>query len=131
MYTRLDTILLAESIEKVGRACSPRTVARRHVVDDGALVAVGPGVPEDLQGIAGLGLDVGLTRRGALMTGDVRGAEAVRFHEAVVLVHGPPARRVGGLASGQVVPVRVGTLDDTAAVDRDARHMAVSRSEAE
>lgn len=63
------------------------------------------------------------------MAGDVVGAKVLGLDEAVVLVQGPPARRVLPLVGGQIKPVWVCGLDPAAAVDADARHVAVRRRE--
>ena len=92
-------------------------------------MGLGPGVPEDGEGIAGVGLDVGGARGGALVAGDVGGVEGVGLHEPVVLVHSLPAGRLRRRALRLVVPVRVGALDPAAAVDLHAGDVAVRRRE--
>jgi hypothetical protein len=104
-----------------------RTVALGEVVDDGTLVSVGPGVPVQGQGVAGVGLDVLLAGLRALVAGDVGAGEGARGDKAVILVHGLPAGRLGGRARGLVVPIRVGTLDELTLVDLDAGHVTVGR----
>jgi hypothetical protein len=57
-----------------------------QVVDDGAVVALWPGVPLQLQGVASLDRDGGRSRLGRLVAGDVASTKAVGLDEAVVLV---------------------------------------------
>jgi len=56
-----------------------------QVVGDRAVVALWPGVPLQLQGVASLDRDGGRGGLGRLVAGDVRGAEGVGLDEAVVL----------------------------------------------
>lgn len=46
------------------------------------MVALGPGVPLQLQGVAGLDGDGGASRFGRLVAGDVAGAELAWLNEA-------------------------------------------------
>ena len=49
---RLAFIYMSEHVQRVP------TVARRNIVDDWTLVAVGPGVPLEGEGVAGIGIDI-------------------------------------------------------------------------
>ena len=67
-----------------------------QVVDDRAVVALWPGVPLKLQGVASLDRDGGGCGLGRLVAGDVRGAEGVGLDETVILVEREPTGGGGG-----------------------------------
>lgn len=116
-----------------------------QVVDDRTVVRLRPGVPGQLDAVAGLDGNGGGAGLCALVASDVRGAVAVGRDEAVVLVQGVPAGGGGLLVGGKVVPIlgmmlagallvalsilltyRVGTRVGLA-TGRDLRHVAVGR----
>lgn len=71
-----------------------------EVVDDGALVAVGPGVPLDGHGLSGRDGHRGRCRLGALVAGNVGVAQRRDGHEAVVALQRAPADGLGGQGLG-------------------------------
>lgn len=93
----------------------------REVVDDGAVVALWPGVPLELQSVASLDRDGVGSRLCGLVASDVRGAEVCRLNETfgksacdsgtplwlrtVVLVESEPAGGGGLLVGRKVEPV--------------------------
>ncbi len=93
-------------------------------------MAVGPGVPEEGQLVAGLGLDELLADHRALVARDVARAEGRRLYEPEVLVERVPARRRGRLARRVVVPNRVCASEPRAVVHPDTRDEAMRRGRA-
>ena len=85
--TSLRDLAPAKSAGSEGGAV---TVARSDVVDDGALVAVGPGVP--VEGQLGASCDVGVEPGGgrALVAVDVVGAQGSGLDEPKILVQRIP-----------------------------------------
>ncbi|KAL5896110.1 hypothetical protein ACKVWC_011545 [Pyricularia oryzae] len=71
-----------------------------EVVDDGALVAVGPGVPLDGHGLSGRDGHRGRCGLGALVAGNVGVAERRDGHEPVVALQRAPADGLGGQGLG-------------------------------
>ena len=67
-----------------------------QIVDDRAVVALWPGVPLKLQGVASLDRDGGGSGLGRLVASDVRCAEGVGLNEAVILVECKPSGGGGG-----------------------------------
>ena len=96
-----------------------------QVVDDRAVVALRPGVPLQLEGVACLDRNGSRSGLGRLVASNVAGAEGVRLDETVVLVQGQPAGSRGSRAS--VVPVRHRSRVRFA-VDRDLLDVTVSGS---
>lgn len=106
------------------------TAALGNVVDDGPLVRVTwPGVPGQGDGVSGVGADVELAGRGALVAGNVGSTVRVGGHEAQILVQGVPSDRGWRCARGVIVPDRVATRHPGATVDPDAVDKAVGACE--
>lgn len=116
---------------------------RGNVVNDWAVMAVGPGIPLQSDGGSRSDGDIRGAGRGALVACDVLtsgldrlftvvslslltygGTIGIWGDEAVVLVQGVPTS--GGWLRGEVVPVGVATWVPLAA-SNDARHISVSR----
>ena len=87
-------------------------VAGRDVVDHGAVVALGPGVPLQRDGAAGGDGGVVVGGDGALVADDVRVGEGAGLDEAVVLVVGGPAGGRGVGAAGDAAGVLDAVGDD-------------------
>lgn len=101
-----------------------RTRHRGNVVDDWALVAVGPCVPVQRQRVAGVGSDVAGIGQAALVARDVCRLERGGLDEAIVLVQSLPAGCCW--RAGDVVPVGVLSVCPACAVDSGTGRPAVA-----
>ena len=91
-------------------------------------MGVGPGVPVEGEGVTSLGVDESaLGRGGALVAGNVGGAELGGLDEAEILVQRVPARGLGALTSRVVEPDGVRALEPGTVVDLDVGDEAVGR----
>lgn len=100
------------------------TIARRDVVDDRPFVAIGPGVPLELNGVSSVGAGIETSSSSALVAVDVRCSDRVGLNETEVLVQGVPPCCLGTSVFGVIVPDRVGAFGRCAA-NVDALHKAM------
>lgn len=86
------------------------TIARSNIVDDGALVAVWPGVPVEgkLRASDDIGVEPSSSR--ALVTGDLVSAQRSRLDKTKVLVQGIPTRSLRPGVRRRIVPHRIRTI---------------------
>lgn len=100
--------------------------AAGEVVDDGAVVRIGPGVPLDVDGVTSSNLGEALGVLAALVADDVGVGEGVRGNEAKISGLGAPADDNGSVVTvREVGHIVTGVLD---AVDDEGLDVAVSGS---
>jgi hypothetical protein len=98
--------VISTSAWRIG-LCKGPTVARCDVVDDRALVAVGPCVPLKLDRVSGVDVGVETAGRGTLVAVYICGASGCGLDETNVLVQRVPACGLGTTFFREVVPNRI------------------------